>query len=1012
MPGQVVQITINVTDGNASEAVQQIVAQLHELGPAGEKAGAEAGAGLDEVKESALSARENVRLLSEELGMHVPRAMQSVIASNQLLMAGIGAIGPAMIAIGGADILFHLGEMVYKGYENFVLLKGAIGDSETVIKSFGDAAESAMQRAYNETEKYLRMTRGAAAGDIYKLNELQNHPIGISQYQSKEWQELPETMKADFEKITGQSVMPKDLPETIAKLQTYQGTLADILDKSRQFQSAGGFTLGNSPSSFGLPPGIDPSERGIEQQQQEVNEGAALIKNLLAQQAAYNSQVKDDRAQLVLDAKEKNDEIRRLEIEARNSQLSDVALLEAKREEAIAAFESKFGSSMRAIAAIDQTFLAQETALWDKQWEENEKQPSIFKPDDATLQKGIDQAVDYDEKIRALSAQSTQIEARDYDELEARKEKLLKDFLDADKGQYQDLGQALAAYVAQSKKVEEDAGNARTQIHQKVMNQIAKEEEQAARFSLAPWEQALLKVQDEWEDKVRVIEAGEAQKLAKLKEGSADYEAVQDEANRKELAAYQEMSAQKLQIEEETRNKLASGLQSLFSNPAQFFEKRAMDSAFQYLANQILPSFEHGPMSGVLQYMFGMGPEMNLSRNTGSAFGSALGGGAGTAGMAGPSMLVSAGSTLNTAGAALLTSAQALTGAASALSMAGGGAGSFDLGVGGGASGVGGLGGGAGSMPDFSTGSGMAGSSPMPETQGVQLPGTLNADGTFTSTAANTGGVFGKALNSITGGLAGAMGVYSAFGNSNPLAGAVAGAEGGAALGSFFGPVGTAIGGIFGAIGGALAGVFGDKGLGRARDYDKNTVQPTIGRDLQDYEAGRSGYNTAYNDLNTLMISARSSIAPIGSGARGYFSSNIQPEIAAAMLTLQRTEIGGRGNIGFGAAQFHSGGAIGGFGSLATSEDEGFIHAMRGEMVLNRAAAAAHAPILHAMNAGVQFSGNVQPRMPAGSSGGSVTLHFHALDSKSVAQWARGGGRDLVAALNQAQRQYSGVGRG
>jgi hypothetical protein len=35
------------------------------------------------------------------------------------------------------------------------------------------------------------------------------------------------------------------------------------------------------------------------------------------------------------------------------------------------------------------------------------------------------------------------------------------------------------------------------------------------------------------------------------------------------------------------------------------------------------------------------------------------------------------------------------------------------------------------------------------------------------------------------------------------------------------------------------------------------------------------------------------------------------------------------------------------------------------------------------------------------------------MDSKSVAQWAKGGGGlALMAALNQAQRQYSGVGRG
>ena len=89
MSGQAVNITINVSDGNSAEAVQQVVAQLNAIGPAGEKAGAQAGAGLDKTSEHALSAKENVRLLSEEMGIHVPRAMQSVIANSQMLMGAM-----------------------------------------------------------------------------------------------------------------------------------------------------------------------------------------------------------------------------------------------------------------------------------------------------------------------------------------------------------------------------------------------------------------------------------------------------------------------------------------------------------------------------------------------------------------------------------------------------------------------------------------------------------------------------------------------------------------------------------------------------------------------------------------------------------------------------------------------------------------------------------------------------------------------------------------------------------
>jgi hypothetical protein len=185
---------------------------------------------------------------------------------------------------------------------------------------------------------------------------------------------------------------------------------------------------------------------------------------------------------------------------------------------------------------------------------------------------------------------------------------------------------------------------------------------------------------------------------------------------------------------------------------------------------------------------------------------------------------------------------------------------------------------------------------------------------------------------------------------------------------------------------------------------------------LQDYEAGRAGYNSVAPELNAMLISAQNATNSMGSGARSYFNNNISPEINAVLSSLQRQEIGGRSAITLTAGQYHGGGWTGDFGDMATSDTEGFIHAMQNEFVVNPMAAAAHAPILQAMNSGTNFaySNSVQPRMPASSAGGSgPQITVQALDSKSVAQWAKaGGGLALMAALNQAQRQYSGVGRG
>ena len=276
-------------------------------------------------------------------------------------------------------------------------------------------------------------------------------------------------------------------------------------------------------------------------------------------------------------------------------------------------------------------------------------------------------------------------------------------------------------------------------------------------------------------------------------------------------------------------------------------------------------------------------------------------------------------------------------------------------------------------------------------------------------------GSMGKYASAAGGAITAGVGIYSAYENSNPLSGAIAGAMGGAEIGSLFGPAGMAIGAVVGGIAGALAGVFGDQGKGKARDYDTNTVQPAIAKDLQDYEAGRTGYGAASKAISDLLMSAQSQTAQWGSGARSWFSDHIQPEVAIVTTALQKQERGGRSAVTMSAAQYHTGGWVGDFGDFGTGDNEGFAKLLRDEFVVQPMAARAHSPLLSAINAGnVSYASTVQPRMPASAgSGATVNLTIKAIDSQSVAQWAKaGGGRDLVAAINQAQRQYSGVGRG
>lgn len=216
------------------------------------------------------------------------------------------------------------------------------------------------------------------------------------------------------------------------------------------------------------------------------------------------------------------------------------------------------------------------------------------------------------------------------------------------------------------------------QLHEKTMNQIGKEEEQTARLSLPGWQQAQLRIVDAYQDRVREIQEAEDQQNAALDadiKAHADHVAMdqqaevmnEQDANAKKLAACQLMNAQKQQLDLETRDKYASGLKSMFSNPAQFFEQRAMDTAFQLMANEMLSTFKSSsPAGGIMQYLFGMGPEMNTSTNPLNAFSSAIAGTHGAS--AGSGMVLSnAGTTLISAGNLQITAANALLTSATAL---------------------------------------------------------------------------------------------------------------------------------------------------------------------------------------------------------------------------------------------------------------------------------------------------------------------------------------------------------
>lgn len=158
-----------------------------------------------------------------------------------------------------------------------------------------------------------------------------------------------------------------------------------------------------------------------------------------------------------------------------------------------------------------------------------------------------------------------------------------------------------------------------------------------------------------------------------------------------------------------------------------------------------------------------------------------------------------------------------------------------------------------------------------------------------------------------------------------------------------------------------------------------------------------------------------------GLDAANWVNNNyMKKEVALVDAKLTNLAKGGSEYTGLSAAQFHTGGSITGFGDLGTSANEGFIHAMLGETVMNPGAAAAHAPYLSAMNGGAGASDMAAMYLQAAgkgsspaaaSSGGDTHFHVHTLDTKTMKSWLRDEGASMITqAQNRNTGRYSGEG--
>jgi hypothetical protein len=274
----------------------------------------------------------------------------------------------------------------------------------------------------------------------------------------------------------------------------------------------------------------------------------------------------------------------------------------------------------------------------------------------------------------------------------------------------------------------------------------------------------------------------------------------------------------------------------------------------------------------------------------------------------------------------------------------------------------------------------------------------------------------------------GAKGVISSFESgkaSGILTGAESGAELGGSIGMLAGPLGAAIGAGVGALGGAAVGLVGwatgEGGRIGGAKYFKDTMRPEMEQVETTYMSGGGGDAlSAISQLNSTSAQGYLYLAKqFGYDAAAWVkTAYIDKERNKVTSDINRLALGGRDYTARSAAEFHDGGVITGFGDWGTSSNEGMIHALLDETVMNRQASVTHGPVLGAMNSGAspaEIAGMYLERSAAaGGAAAATQYHQHdhtlnAIDAASFEQFLkRRGGMDAIARATTKRNTQQG----
>lgn len=1047
-------------------SVAQLDATLNKLNAHLDQLGQKAPQ-IKKIGDHALTSLDNVRLLRDDFGIHIPRAMEKAIASSKVLSGAIKGLGAGLIAFGAIEIGVHvftaLIEGAQKAWHEHLSLTAALKDYEAEVEKsrqqeFGNShsietttlrineATAAVKRYHDEALKTAHsappVTWRSAANVIPGVGGM------WEAYHQREMAHDLQGKSVDAQKQVDQ-LTNKVLPE-----QQHKKVLDTI---ELEYTATGHLTAEQRVYNRLLKESAEHKENAAYAQNRD-----SLYFNPVAAAGATSQQKLEDaksqreaEGELAEQRRAEGQELTHLREQALEAGLRGIALYKAQEAAALEELKFKDMDSTAARQAVHLKFHNEEmkrlqdesrevqkirgeaaaagkTGIARVQQEGQNKTDELYATagqrspgatlalvkatQDQTAQQIGELNKSFKDRVDEIVGQSANRELQGFARIRAEATNQMR-ALDAEfaknGGSTTDLARGHAAIGAGADRQQADLARKNAEETEQI------ESEARSKFLSAE------------KQKTAAIDTEYRQRLQKLAEQLRQGEILEDDYNRRVRAAAEERDAQMVEAATAAREKMAGEFDTLFkglNHPLKMLEQMGDKVASEAAASLVQRMQGRGgggqqPQSGVglLDQVFsGFGGGFRIGKHGSTADQAAeLGHGPSATGktfaISTATIHIGSASFGGGGGTGLLASGG--SGGSGGFGSGTYGSGDFAGGYSSGGSTLAfpGAGGASGGGAGASGGGGVVGNLSSGMSLFQQGKGIFSEKNTNGSQPGSTPGNPFSSSGSTNGGMLGGGGIgANAMGAAGGALGMFSAVKGDGGLGGALGgamsgmQLGMALGGPMGALigagAGAIVGAIGIGGREQARVYDLKTIRPKLTSDQDAYADGSMDYMSAYSDVQQMIGTSWAATKKMGPAAEKYWGDTIKPELLQAMGKFTAEQRAGRSMYTASKASYAVGSPyIPDDMTAQVHKGESIFRADQNEVLTRSVGGLAD---LHSAYKQSMSSGRVQ------GWGGTrtVNMNVNAIDRAGVANFFDEHKHTMRSALNNSLAENSGGG--